>query len=69
MSAYQSSPIQLNNGVTADVKADADGMTVGFQSDGVLLIDVNVTDMGNAALLIDALDRGMTHCLAAREGV
>lgn len=65
---YQSASTQLNDGVSSDVKADADGVTIGFQSDGAMLVDVNVTDMAALDAHIVALVNAKHHFLASKEG-
>lgn len=65
MSTRHSTTIELSHGVTADVKADAEGVTFGVQSDGSLLTDMNLPPE-QAMEIADALTAGAAHCLAAR---
>ena len=67
MNTLTSNPIQLK-ALCLDVKSDAEGVILGAQSDGELLIDIHMTDMTDVDLLIVALVNGRHHCLAAREG-
>lgn len=66
MSTWNSNYIQINDDVVVDVKADAEGVTLGAQSDGSLLVDLHITPE-RAMEIADALTRGAAHCLAARE--
>lgn len=68
MTTWTSNQIKLKGGVTADVKADADGVTLGVQSNGTLLVDLNTDDIAVLDSLIVALVSAKHHCLAAREG-
>jgi hypothetical protein len=64
MNTWQSTPIELPAS-TIDVKADSEGVTLGAQSDGSLLVDLHITPE-QAMELADALTQGAAHCLAAR---
>jgi hypothetical protein len=66
MTSWTSNPIELTT-ATLDVKADVEGVTLGAQSDGSLLVDLHLTPE-QAMALADALTEGATRCLAAREG-
>ena len=66
MQTWTSKPIHLT-AASVDVKADAEGVTLGAQSDGSLLIDLHLTPE-QAMELADALTQGAAKCLAAREG-
>lgn len=64
MNAWQSTPIELT-ATTLDVKADAEGVTLGAQSDGSLLVDLHCTPE-QAIELAEALTTGAAKCFAAR---
>jgi hypothetical protein len=66
MTTWTSNPIRLT-AASLDVKADADGVTLGAQSDGSLLVDLHCTPE-QAMELADALTEGAAKCLAARGG-
>jgi hypothetical protein len=64
MHTWTSNPIHLT-AASVDVKADAEGVTLGAQSDGSLLIDLHMTPE-KAMEIADALTQGAAKCLAAR---
>lgn len=65
MTTWNSNPIELPS-ATVDVRADAEGVTLGAQANGTLLLDLNFTDMADVDLAIAALINAKHHCLAAR---
>ena len=67
MTTWHSTPIELP-AAALDVKSDAEGVTLGAQSNGTLLVDLNFTDMAALDALIDALINAKHYFLASKEG-
>ena len=63
--SWQSAPIQID-GITVDVRADANGVELGKTVDGLYASDLHLTPE-QARAIAGALTEGAARCLAARE--
>jgi len=62
---WQSASVAVD-GITIDIKADADGVELGKTVDGLYASDLHLTPE-QARAIADALIEGAARCLAARE--
>lgn len=65
MNTYTSPQIHIPS-ACIDVKADQNGVTLGVQANGSVLVDLHMTDVPAIDALIVALVNGKHHYVAAR---